>query len=387
MKYLHLIWASLFRRKTRTVLTLFSIVVAFILFGLLSALMTAFYRGVEVAGADRLVTQGKYSLTEVLPISYYPQIQQIPGVTLVTHGQWFGGIYQDPKNFFAQFAVDPATYLEMYPEFTIPADQLEAFQRTRTGAVVGKTLADRFGWKIGDRIPIQATIWPKADGSNTWEFELAGIFVGSDQTAKGNEGTMLFHWDYFDEARQFGRGTTGIYITRVTDAARAGEMAKTIDARFANSRNETTTGSEKAFNLNFIKQIGDIGFIVQSILGAVFFTILLVTGNAMAQAVRERIPEIAILKTLGFTDGKALALVFSESLLLAVLGGLIGLLLVALIVPGMAQALQAFLPDLAVGPNTWLIGGALAIGLGIVTGHLPAMKAKRLRIVDALSGH
>lgn len=198
---------------------------------------------------------------------------------------------------------------------------------------------------------------------------------------------MLFHWDYFDEARQFGKGTSGIYIERVADASQATQVAQAIDKLFANSRSETTTGSEKAFNLNFIKQIGDIGFIVQSILGAVFFTILLVTGNAMAQSVRERIPEIAILKTLGFTDAKALALVFAEAMLLALLGGLIGLGLVGLIVPGIAQALQSFLPDLAVNSTTWLIGMGLAVSLGIVTGLLPALRAKRLRIVDALSGH
>lgn len=387
MKYLHLVWASLFRRKTRTVLTLFSIVVAFILFGLLNALVIAFNRGVELAGADRLITQGKYSLTQILPISYYPQIQQIPGVSLVTHAQWFGGVYQEPKHFFAQFAVEPASYLDMYPEFLIPAEQREAFIRTRTGAIAGKSLAARFGWKIGDRIPIEATIWPKADGSNTWEFELVGLFEGKDPAAKSQEGLLLFQWEYFDEARQFGRGTSGIYIVRVADADRSASIAAEIDRRFANSQTETKTGSEKAFNQNFIKQIGDIGFIVQSILGAVFFTILLVTGNAMAQSVRERIPEIAILKTLGFTDAKALAIVFAEAMLLSLLGGLVGLLLVSAIVPGMAKGLENYLPGLGVDGSTWGIGAALAIGLGIVTGLLPALRARRLRIVDALSGH
>lgn len=387
MKYLHLVWASLFRRKTRTVLTLFSIVVAFILFGLLSALVIAFNRGVELAGADRLITQGKYSLTQILPISYYPQIQQIPGVSLVTHAQWFGGVYQEPKNFFAQFAVEPESYLDMYPEFLIPAEQREAFIGTRTGAIAGKSLAARFGWKIGDRIPIEATIWPKADGSNTWEFELVGLFEGKDPAAKSQEGSLLFQWEYFDEARQFGRGTSGIYIVRVADADRSASIAAEIDRRFANSQTETKTGSEKAFNQNFIKQIGDIGFIVQSILGAVFFTILLVTGNAMAQSVRERIPEIAILKTLGFTDAKALAIVFAEAMLLSLLGGLVGLMLVSAIVPGMAKGLENYLPGLGVDGSTWGIGAALAIGLGIVTGLLPALRAKRLRIVDALSGH
>ncbi|MGH8106677.1 MAG: ABC transporter permease, partial [Arenimonas sp.] len=210
MKYFHLIWASLFRKKTRTILTLLSIIVAFLLFGLLSALIIAFNRGVDLAGADRLVTQGKYSLTEVLPIGYYEQIKKIPGVKGATHAQWFGGVYQEPKNFFPQFAVDPASYLDMYPEFVITPEQRKAFENTRTGAIVGASLAKRFGWKVGDRIPIQGTIWPLANGSNNWEFELVGTFEGRDETAKSQEGAMLFHWDYFDEARRFARGTTGI---------------------------------------------------------------------------------------------------------------------------------------------------------------------------------
>lgn len=387
MKYLHLIWASLFRKKTRTILTLFSIMVAFVLFGLLHGLIIAFNRGVELSGADRLVTQGKYSLTEPLPISYYTQIRDMPGVELVTHAQWFGGVYQEPSNFFPQFAVDPPTYLDMYPEFLIAPAQREAFLGTRTGAVAGKSLADRFGWKIGDKIPIQGTIWPKADGSSTWEFDLVGIFEGKDEVAKSQEGALLFHWDYFDEARQFAHGTSGIYIIRVADPNQVAAIAAEIDRRFANSQNETKTGSEKAFNQNFIKQIGDIGFIVQAILGAVFFTILLVTGNTMAQSVRERIPEIGILKTLGFDDGKALALVFAEAMLLCLLGGLLGLALVSVIVPGMAKAMSAFLPGMGVDGRTWSIGAAIAVGLGVVTGLLPAWKAKRLRIVDALSGH
>jgi len=387
MKYFHLVWASLFRRKTRTLLTLLSIVVAFVLFGLLSALIIAFNRGVDLAGADRLVTQGKYSLTEVLPIGYYEQIKSLPGVEAATHAQWFGGIYREPKNFFPQFAIDPASYLDMYPEFSIDPAQRKAFEDTRTGAIVGASLARRFGWKIGDRIPIQATIWPLADGSNAWEFELVGVFEGKDETAKSQEGIMFFHWDYFDEARRFAKGTTGIYIVKADDPAKAAAVGAEIDRRFANSQNETKTGSEKAFNQNFIKQIGDIGFIVQAILSAVFFTILLVTGNTLAQSVRERIPEIAILKTLGFSDGKALGLVLAEALLLCLLGGMLGLGLVSLLIPGMARAMEGFLPGLGINAGTWAWGAGIALALGLVTGLLPALKARRLKIVDALSGH
>ena len=387
MKYFGLVWASLFRKKTRTVLTLLSIVVAFLLFGLLSALIIAFNRGVDLAGADRLVTQGRYSLTQVLPIGYFEQIRQIDGVAAVTHAQWFGGVYQEPKNFFPQFAVDPSSYLDMYPEFVISPEQRRKFESTRTGAIVGASLAKRFGWKVGDKIPIQGTIWPLADGSNNWEFDLVGTFEGRDETAKSQEGAMLFQWKYFDEARQFAKGTSGIYIVRAKNADRAAALATAIDKQFANSQNETKTGSEKAFNQNFIKQIGDIGFIVQAILSAVFFTILLVTGNTMAQSVRERIPEIGILKTLGFSDGKALALVLTEAMLLCLLGGLIGLVLVSALMPGMAKAMQAFLPGLGINGSTWGYAALMAVGLGLVTGLMPALKARKLKIVDALSGH
>ncbi|HET6604430.1 MAG TPA: ABC transporter permease [Xanthomonadaceae bacterium] len=387
MKYLHLVWASLFRRKTRTVLTVLSIVVAFILFGLLNALIVAFNRGVELAGVDRLVVQGKYSLTEVLPVSYADQIRGLPGVAAVTHAQWFGGVYQERRNFFPQFAVDPASYMEMYPEFEIAPAQLQQFLATRTGAIAGASLARRFGWKIGDRIPIQATIWTRADGATSWEFDLVGIFEGRDKTARSQEGMLLFQWDYLDEARQFARGTTGIYIVRAQDPEQAVAVAGAIDARFANSQNETRTGSEKAFNQNFIKQIGDIGFIVQVVLAAVFFTILLVTGNTMAQSVRERIPEIAVLKTLGFTDSRALALVLAEAMLLCLIGAALGLGLVSVLVPRVAAAMESFLPGLGLDARTWLLGGGLAVALGLATGLLPALKARRLRIVDALGGH
>lgn len=387
MKYLHLIWASLFRKKTRTTLTLLSIIVAFLLFGLLNALIIALGRGVELAGADRLITQGKYSLTEVLPIGYYPQIKQLPGVDAVTHAQWFGGEYQDGRSFFAQFAVDPESYLEMYPEFLVPPEQQQKFFGTRTGALVGESLAKRYGWKIGDKVPIKSSIWTLADGSNVWTFDIVGIFKGKDENARSQEATMLFHWDYFDEARRYAKGTSGIYIVRVNDPDQATLVATEIDKRFANSQNETKTGSEKAFNQNFIKQMGDIGFIVQCILVAVFFTILLVTGNTMAQSVRERIPEIAILKTLGFSDGKALALVFADAMLLCLLGGVLGLCLVTLLVPGMAKAMENFLPGLGINAGTWGYGLLIALGLGVVTGILPALKARRLKIVDALSGH
>ena len=387
MKYLPLILAGLLRKKTRTVLTLLSIAAAFVLFGLLQALAIAFNRGVEVSGEDRLVTMGRYSLTEVLPISYLERIRQVPGVKLVTHAQWFGGVYQDPSNFFAQFAVDPQTYFDMYSEYLVAPEQKEAFRANRIGAIAGRSLAERFHWKIGDRIPIQATIWPKADGSNLWEFELVGIFAGHDEATRSQEGALLFRWDYFDEARAFERGTTGIYIARVEDPSKLGSVAAAIDAGFRNSGHETKSGSEKAFNASFIAQMGDIGLIVSAILAAVFFTILLVTANTMAQSVRERIPEVAILKTLGFTDGTALALVLCEALVLCALGALLGMGFVAVVIKPIGHAVEGFMPGIGITGRTWVQAFAVAAALALATGLMPAMKARRLRIVDALAGH
>lgn len=387
MKYLPLILAGLFRRKTRSALTLLSIAVAFILFGLLQALAIAFNRGVEVSGDDRLVTQGRYSLTEVLPISYLERIKQVPGIKLVTHAQWFGGVYQDPSNFFVQFAIEPESYFQMYSEYLIAPEQVEAFKANRIGAVVGKSLAERFGWKIGDRIPIQATIWPKADGSNLWEFELVGIFAGHDEATRSQEGALLFHWDYFDEARAFERGTTGIFIARVDDPAQLTAVSASIDAGFRNSGHETKSGSEKAFNANFIAQMGDIGLIVSAILAAVFFTILLVTANTMAQSVRERIPEIAILKTLGFSDGTALTLVLCEAFALCAIGALLGMGFVGVIITPIGHAVEGFMPGIGINGWTWVQAFTLATTLALATGLMPAWRAKRLKIVDALAGH
>lgn len=387
MKYLPLILAGLLRKKTRTVLTLISIAIAFVLFGLLQALHIAFNRGVEISGEDRLVTQGRYSLTEVLPISYLERIRQTPGVKLVTHAQWFGGVYQDPSNFIAQFAVDPDTYFDMYSEYLVAPEQKAAFRANRIGAIAGKSLAERFGWRVGDRIPIQATIWPKADGSNDWEFELVGTFAGRDEATRSQEGTLLFRWDYFDEARAFERGTTGIYIARVEDPARLAAVAAEIDRGFRNSGHETKSGSEKAFNASFIAQLGDIGLIVTAILSAVFFTILLVTANTMAQSVRERIPEIAILKTLGFDDRTALALVLCEALALCALGALIGMGVVAAIIGPVGKAVESFMPGIGITGWTWAQAFAIATALAFATGMMPAWKAKRLRIVEALGGH
>lgn len=385
MKYLSLIWASLFRSKTRTLLTLLSVVAAFLLFGMLDAVRVAFNAGGSVAGADRMVVASRLSITQMLPYRLTPQIEAVPGVEKVAFAAWFGGIYQDPKNFFPNFSVGP-NYFELYPEYALPKSHLAAYQADRSGAVVGKSLADRFGWKIGDTIPLQATIFPKKDGSNAWPLTLRGIFELKDSKRKGEEQQLLFHWEYFDEANQFVNGEVGWYTVKLADAKQADRVAQAIDAISANSDHETKTQTEQAFNQAFAKQFADIGLIVTAIMGAVFFTLLLLTGNTMAQAVRERIPELAVLKTIGFTNRSVLWLVLAESVLLVVLGGVIGLLLAMAIMPGVSAASRGMIQLPTVPAETWAVGIGLMVLIGVVVGLLPAIRGMRLNIVDALAG-
>ncbi|AXQ27910.1 ABC transporter permease [Solimonas sp. K1W22B-7] len=383
MKYFPLIWSALWRKKPRTIYTMLSIVVAFLLFGMLQAVAVGMTKSIEISGADRLFTAGKFSFTEILPIGYYARIKSVPGVTLVSHANWFGGVYQDEKNFFAQFAVDHETYLEMYPEFIVSDEAKALWARTRTGALVGVGLARKFGWKIGDRVPVQAAIWPKRDGRNDWQFDIVGFIDTKDEATRNQTEMMLFRFDYFDEARQFGQGYTGWYLEKVADPAQAGSVAAAIDRQFANSPKETRTDSEKAFNQSFMKQMGDIQLIIQSILGAVFFTLLFLTGNTMMQSVRERIPELAVLKTIGFSDRSVLGLVLTESLLLCLIAALVGLGVATLLMPGLA----AKVPGLRMEPEVWFMGVGVAVALAVVVGFPPAWRAMRLDIVNALAGH
>ncbi|MCP4302014.1 MAG: ABC transporter permease [Gammaproteobacteria bacterium] len=383
MKYLRLIWKNAWRKKIRTSLTILSVFVAFLLFALLSAIGFAFRGGVDVADAERLIVIHKISLINPLPMSYMNRIAATGGVASVTHASWFGGYYQDPRNQFPQFPVDPQSYLDMYPEFTMPMDQIEAFKRNRTGVIVGQDLATTYGWKIGDRIPIQATIWTKADGGRTWEFDLEGIFSSDDP--RSSTAVLLFQYDYFEEARAFGKGTVGWYILRVASGADPIQVANAIDLQFANSPNETKTSTEAAFAQSFMKQYGNIALIVTLILGAVFFTLLLVSGNTMSQSVRERISELAVLKTVGFGDRTVLGIVLSESILIMLLGGLLGLGLGWLVVQGLAQQMGSFLPGIFLSPNAIVLGIAMMIGAGILAGIFPAFKAMRLSIIDALA--
>lgn len=383
MKYFRLIWKNAWRKKIRTSLTILSVFVAFLLFALLSAIGYAFRGGVDVADAERLIVIHKISLINPLPMSYMNRIAATEGVDSVTHGSWFGGYYQDPRNHFGQFPVDPQAYFDMYPEFDIPEEQLEAFKRNRTGAVVGQEIAKKYGWKVGDRIPIQATIWSRIDGSRTWEFDLEGIFSTDDP--RGSSAIMLFQYDYFEEARAFGKGTAGWYILRVANGANPVDVANAIDLQFANSPNETETSTEAAFSQSFAKQFGNIALIVTLVLGAVFFTLLLVSGNTMSQSVRERISELAVLKTLGFGDRTVLGIVLSESILIMLIGGLLGLGLGWLGVQGLAKEMGTFLPGVFLSPVAIATGIAMMIGTGLLAGIFPALKAMRLSIIDALA--
>jgi putative ABC transport system permease protein len=387
VKYLPLLWAGLFRRKARTILTLASVVVAFLLFGLLQAVQTAFESGADSADAKRLLTTARYSIIELLPIAYARRIEQVPGVVGVAYAEWFGAKYQNESNAFALFAVDPARYLDMYPEFTIDPAHRQAFIASRTGAVAGKRLVDRYGWTLGQKLPISSEIHPRMDGSMAWEFDLVGIIDAEDPAVRGNTDIVLIQTKYFDEARQFGKGRTGWYIERIADPAEARAISAEIDRRFANSPDETKTQPEKEFAIGFAKQIGDIGFLVTRILVAVFFTILILTGNTMAQSIRERIPELAILKTLGFSDGKVTSLVLAEATLLLLLGGALGMAAATAIMPFVNGSTGGRFPPLFVERQTWLRGAGIVAGLALAIGLPPALRARRLRIVDALAGH
>jgi putative ABC transport system permease protein len=383
MKFLHLIWGNLKRKKLRTALTLLSVLFAFVLFGLLCAIKEALTGGLSMEGADRLMVQHKVSLLQLLPVGYKERMERIPGVALASHNTWFGGKFeQKPKYWFMQSPVDPEAYLSMFPEILLPPEQKQRWLQTRTGAIVGKTTAKELGWKLGDRVPIFTPIWRKADGSSTWEFEIVGIFDGKEKNT--DTMSLFFRYDYFDEARANDKGQVGWYSIRVKDPARAAETAKLVDREFENSDYETKTAPEAAMIQSWANQIGNIALIVALISGAVFVTILLVTGNTMSQAVRERTGELGVLKAVGFTNGKILVLVMAESCLLAALGGGLGLGLASVIVPGVGQVLKNMLPLFYFPTGDLLLGVGICLALGLIAGIAPALAAMRLRVADAL---
>jgi len=377
--------ANLFRKRTRTILTLLSVIMAFLLFGLLQSVNSIFNRGADFVGATRLFVQARVSFTQALPISMLPKLEAIPGVAAVAHQMWFGGVWQENTPLI-MLSLDPRTYHDVYPEWVMPDSQWQAFINTRTGMIAGKLLADQYGWKIGQKIPISSNIWPQKNGSKAWIFDLVGIFDGKDEDWKRRANLAFIQQDYFDEANQFGiKGRVNFYILKLTDSSKAEAVSKTVDAMFENSPDETKTQTEKDFNMSFVKQIGDIGLIVRWILFAVFFTLLLVVGNTMAQSVRERVPELAVLKTLGFTDRSVLGFVLAEAFALVLFGGLLGLLL-ASIAGAMVERGTGGQFQLQLDGGVWLLGVVAIVLMSLAVGLLPALRARRLKIVDALAG-
>jgi putative ABC transport system permease protein len=384
MKFLHIVWRNLMRRKIRTFITIMTIMVAFLLFGGLMAIRAAFSMGIDVAGADRLMMIHKVSIIQSLPSSYGDRIRATEGVTALTHANWFGGYYQEPSNFVQSMAVDPETWFVMYPEFEVPEDQKKAWMGNRIGAIIGVDLAKRLNWKLGDRVPLLAPIYSVAkDGP--WEFTIDGIYDSSKQGVDKTQ--FFFHYEYLNEVLRKIPGLAdqiGWYIFRVADPSTSDQLAKRVDAMFANSSAETKTATEKAFVSDFAKQIGDIGSIMMAIAAIVMFFILFVAGNAMAQSVRERINELGVLKTLGFTDGRILSLVLLESCTIAVVGGGLGLLLSWAFITAVGDPTGGLLPIFHFPPRDLMLGAVLVFVLGVGTGLIPALQASRLKIVDAL---
>jgi len=379
MKFSRIILANLFRKKVRLFLTIGSFAVALFLFVFLAVVRDAFNRGADVAGADRLVVINRTSIINLIPLSYRDKILRTPGVKVVTHNNWFGGTYIDEKNFFPQFVIDPQAQREVFPEMIVPDDQWANFLKDRQGAIAGARTAERFGWKIGDRIPIKTTLY----GGGSWEFNLAGIYHG--KRPQDDETQFWFQWDYFEEkVPERVKGQIGWYVLRVDNPDDSPRIAKAIDEEFANSPFETKTQTESAFAANWVKQFGNIQFLIVSIGSVVFFTLLLVTGNTMAISVRERTSELAVFKAIGYSDRAVLFFVLAEALAIALFGGLLGILGAMILVPALGKALTGLLPSIVLAPSMLLFGLLLAIVVGFASGVIPGVSAMRLRVVNAL---
>lgn len=376
-----LVRKNLFRKKLRAILLVFSILIAFLIFGVLGAFNKVLNAGVDMAAADRLVTVNKINFTVSMPYAYWGRVEGVEGVRNVTHASWFGGYYQEPKNFIQTFAVDPETYLAAYPEMVIPDDQREAFLNNRQCLLVGMDLANQYEWKIGDRIPLLSNIWQKEDGTSSWDFDICAMFDGDETSVPANY--AIFHYDYYNEALAFNKDQLGWFVINTTDPSVNDAVADRIDAMFANSRAETETSTEAAFSKAFIEQIGNIGLIITSVVGAAFATILMIVGTTMVMAINERTREIAVMKTLGFPAPRIFRMVLSESLLLAFIGGLLGIGLAALLLMGISGALSGMLPGLALPLNVFLMSLGFMVALGLATGLIPAFNAMRANIVDA----
>lgn len=382
MTYAGLIRKNLGRKKLRLVLTLVSILVAFLIYGALGTFEAALNAGVELSGSNRLVTVNKISFIQPLPFGHYNRIQAIDGVEDVSYAVWFGGYYQEPQQILPVFAVDPESYLRVYPEIVVPDDQREAWLRNQRGALVGQGLASRFGWQVGDLIPIQSNIWTRTDGGSTYEMRIDGIFRGEDE--QFDTTYMLAHYDYLNEARSFGKDNIGWMVLTTEDPSLNQEVATAIDTEFANSPNETKTSTEEAFNQAFLDQFGNISFIVTSVVSAAFITILLIAGNTMMITIRERTSEIAVMRTLGFSNVSVFLMILGESVMLTLAGGLPGLAIAWGLIEAAKTVLAGFLPALVMPPELVTSAIALMIGLGLVTGLVPAINALRINVVTAL---
>jgi putative ABC transport system permease protein len=381
-QWLPLVWANLRRRKLRLVFTFLSITLAFLMFGLLDALRTSLSGAVNLAGADRLMCMSKINITVSLPRNYFEKVRAVPGVRAVAPFNWFGGIYKDGKQQIQVLPTDPDQLVAVYPEMKVKPDEFEKWKHDRQGAIIGSTLANTFGWKVGDRIPLRSDIWRKASGEDTWQFNIVGIYDASGSGV--DKATVYFHYDYFNESLQYGKDQVGWMVVRVADPKQSDELAARVDQMFANSPFETKTSTERAMIKQFLDQVGNIGMILVSVTLAVFFTMLLVTANTMAQAVSERTNEIGVLKTLGFSGQSILSLVLLESLFLTFTGGLLGLGIAWLAARGMGGAIKDYFPVFELNSGTLIVGAVLMLVFGVVTGLWPALTAMRLKIVDAL---
>jgi len=381
-RWLPLVWANLRRRKLRLIFTFVSIMLAFLMFGMLDALRTSLSQAINLAGADRLMCMSKVNITVSLPRSYYEKVKAVPGVRAVVPLNWFGGLYKDSKQQIQVLVTDPDQLVAAYPELKIKPDEFENWKRDRQGIIVGPGLANAHGWKVGQRIPLRSDIWRKANGSDTWDFNIVRIYDTSGSGVDRN--TAYFHYDYFNESLQYGKDAVGWMVIRVANPSDSEALAARVDSMFANSANETKTSTERAMVKQFLEQVGNIGMILVSVVTAVFFTMLLVTANTMAQSVRERTNEIGVLKTLGFGGPSILSLVLLESLFLTFTGGFIGLGLAWVFAGGMAEAIKDYFPVFKLSAGTFIVGISLMLAFGVITGLWPALTAMRLKIVDAL---
>lgn len=381
MYYLKLIFKNVFRAKLRSSLTIIGLVIAIVAFGLLQTVVEAWFAGSNAASASRLVTRNAISLVFPMPIYYRERMRSVNGVKSVTLLNWFGGIYKEPRNFFPQFAVDHENFFDLYPEFIFPPDQLAAFKRDRQGAAVGRKLADEFGWKVGDTIPIRGTIF-----SGTWSFTLRAIFDAKDDTTITRQ--MYFHWDYVNEwlKQKFPRRMEqiGTFVIEVDDPSRTADIAKAIDAEFKNSLAETLTETEKSFQLGFISQMEQIILTIRIVSFVVIFIIMAVVANTMAMTARERLTEYATLKALGFGPGFVASLILGEALMLALIGGVLGILLTFPLAQGVGVIAAAVLPVFKVTQGTVLMQLACALVVGVVAALVPGWRSARIKIVDGL---